>query len=168
MRSLSAIVGSKNTLHRWTVELQSLSSAVPTSQLGVTCHPLPCRLARSAGGHQPASLAQAKGRHARIDRLVRAGADAVGLVPDAHVVARLAHDPVEFLPGRQVKVIARFGVALEVIEAAPILHDDGPAERVAQAAETWIGIKLLEHRPHGAEHRPPRLYLPELVDAHPD
>src|SRR5262249_19309282 len=130
-------------------------SSIPTSELGITCHSLARRFARSAGGHQPAGLGQAKGRHARIDRLVRAGVNLVGLVPDAHVAACLAYGFVEFLPGRQVKMIARFGIAFEIIEAAPILHDHRPAERVAQAAETWIGIKLLEHRPHGTEHWPP-------------
>src|SRR5215510_3834435 len=142
--------------------------AVPTSQLGGARDPLPRRLARSAGGHQPTSLAQSKRRHARIDRLVRAGANAIGLVPDADVAARLAHGLVESLPSREVEVIARLGVALKVIETAPILHGDRPAERVTEAAKVRIGIKLLQHRSHCAERRPPGSDLPGLVDAHPD
>src|SRR5262249_18322520 len=98
--------------------------AAPSGPGGVACHSHSRSLASSAGGREPTSVAQSKRRHARIDRLVRAGANAIGLVPDADVAARLAHGLIESLPSREVEVIARLGVALKVIETAPILHGD--------------------------------------------
>src|SRR3954454_8119314 len=65
-------------------------------------------------------------------------------------------------------MIVRLGVALKLIEAAPILNDHRQAEGVAEAAKIGIGIKLLEHRPHGAEHRTPGYDLRGVVDANAD
>ena len=133
--------------------------------------PLGGRGARRPDRHEVADRAEPDPRHVGVDRLVLAGAHAVGLVPDPDVAGR-ADAPVELAPDGQVLGLRVARVALEVLERAPVLHERrarGPqALRRAQEARPGIGLQLLDHPRHRAERPHPVAHLPRLVDAHPD
>ena len=76
--------------------------------------------------HQRTGFAEAAWRHAAVDRLVLAGADAIRLVPDADIAARLAHPLVEIHPSRQMIAVRVARVGFERLERPPVL-DDGEA-----------------------------------------
>src|SRR4051794_16897733 len=86
-------------------------------------------------------------RHVAVDRLVFAGAHAERLVPDADV-AVVADQLVEAPPGRQVRRVRIAGVALELLERAPVLHQRRPgrpqALRGAQEARRLVLLQLAD------------------------
>ena len=77
--------------------------------------------------------------HAAVDRLVLARPHEIGLMPDADVAARVFHPPVELDPGGPVLLVGRPRVALEVIEAAPILDEHGRQPRAHRAEKPDLG-----------------------------
>jgi hypothetical protein len=125
----------------------------------------------SDGGFVGAGEGETKAGHVVVDRLILAGGDLVGFVPDADG-AVVADALVEGLPGGEVGGVAGLRVVDEVVEAAPVLgdHDSAPVEggETAEEAEGRVGVKLVEHGAHGFRGGEPLAWGEEAVDAKAD
>ena len=90
-------------------------------------------------------------------------------MPDPDIAARFLHAPVELDPGRPMQRLAIARVALEMVEAAPILHDGLAQPVVAEKADLGrSGLQFLQHFRHHASNRQPLVQFPWFVDAHAD
>ena len=77
---------------------------------------------------------QAEARHVGVDGFELAGAHDVGFVPDANG-AVCSDAAIELRPGRKMMRIARMGIGMQVLKAAPILKNaDAPPIPTSQPA----------------------------------
>ena len=88
------------------------------SRRGRSAHPAARGVEPHSRRHQRTDF-PSRWRHAAVDRLVLAGADAIRLVPDADVAARLAHPLVERHPSRPMIAVRVTRVGFERLERSP-------------------------------------------------
>ena len=84
----------------------------------------------SGCGNKRSDLTEAVWRHAAVYGFVVAGLDDVSLVPDADIASAASDAAVEINPGRPVLLIFGSRIGFQVLEGAPVLHDNAPETAV--------------------------------------
>ena len=124
-----------------------------------------CGFSVSCCGNKFARLTEAIRRHAAVYSLIVARLDDVRFVPDADIASAASDPAVEIHPGRPVFLISCSRIGFQVLEGAPVLHDDASDSVVPQKSRFGMSFELLQHFRHGEKSGKPFMKLPRFVDS---